>query len=270
MSHPLLLSHLPFTTSSSSSSFTLPFTTTPEHALHDLLQEHPVHHAHLHALPVDKQRHQESLWRENLQSGGNPRTTTPTVYTPLTALTECWFHTIGISHLIHTFVSEQNLQNHSLRPSMVTASAKILSAHTCRGSQPFLFCVRHPSPLERSSAPIDWRKFDETAAVNTTHNKTTKEDPLQRFPNRNTFDKKVDVPVEQVELIPQAQVVPKTVAIPQTQFVDSAVKVFLGKYSNRCRPTRRSGGLLGRNRCAETVPIIQKTGVVGRLRRSST
>ena len=33
-------------------------------------------HAQLHALPVDKQRHQESLWRENLLSGGNPRTTT--------------------------------------------------------------------------------------------------------------------------------------------------------------------------------------------------
>ena len=27
-------------------------------------------------------RHQESLWRENLQSGGNPRTTTPTSYEP--------------------------------------------------------------------------------------------------------------------------------------------------------------------------------------------
>ena len=29
---------------------------------------------HLQAFSVDKQRHQESLWRENLQSGGNPRT----------------------------------------------------------------------------------------------------------------------------------------------------------------------------------------------------
>ena len=28
---------------------------------------------------VDKLRHQESLWRENLQSAGNPRTTTPTI-----------------------------------------------------------------------------------------------------------------------------------------------------------------------------------------------
>ena len=35
----------------------------------------PVHHAHLQAPSVDKQRHQESLWRENLQSGGNPRNT---------------------------------------------------------------------------------------------------------------------------------------------------------------------------------------------------
>ena len=45
MSHPLLFSHLPFTTSTSSSSFTLPSTTTQEHAAqsvnHDQLQEHP-------------------------------------------------------------------------------------------------------------------------------------------------------------------------------------------------------------------------------------
>ena len=38
--------------------------------------------AHLQALPVDRQHHQESLWRENLESGGNPRTTTPTGYEP--------------------------------------------------------------------------------------------------------------------------------------------------------------------------------------------
>ena len=31
---------------------------------------------------VDKLRHQESLWREDLQSGGNPRTKTPTSYEP--------------------------------------------------------------------------------------------------------------------------------------------------------------------------------------------
>ena len=86
MSLPLLRSHLPFTTSTSSSSFTLPSLTTPEHAQqsgqHDLLQEHLVHHAHLQALPVDKLRHQESLWREDRQSGGNPRTTTPTGHEP--------------------------------------------------------------------------------------------------------------------------------------------------------------------------------------------
>ena len=79
---PLLFSHLPFTTSTSSSSFTLPSATTQEHAAQsvpqDQLQEHPVHHAHLQALPADKLRHQDSLWRENLQSGGNPRTITST------------------------------------------------------------------------------------------------------------------------------------------------------------------------------------------------
>ena len=84
MSHPSLFSHPPFATSTSSSSFTLLSTTTQEHAAqpvqYDQLREHPVHHAHLQALPVDKQRHQESLWRENLLSGGNPRTKTPTGY----------------------------------------------------------------------------------------------------------------------------------------------------------------------------------------------
>ena len=37
-------------------------------------REHSVHPAHLQAPSVDKLRHQESLWREDLQSGGNPRT----------------------------------------------------------------------------------------------------------------------------------------------------------------------------------------------------
>ena len=58
MSHPLLLSHLPFTTSTSSSSFTLPSTTTPEQAAqsgqHDLLQEYPVHHQPLQEHPGRK------------------------------------------------------------------------------------------------------------------------------------------------------------------------------------------------------------------------
>ena len=45
-------------------------------------REHSVHPAHLQAPSVDKLRHQESLWREDLQSGGNPRTTTPTGYEP--------------------------------------------------------------------------------------------------------------------------------------------------------------------------------------------
>ena len=53
MSHFLLLSHLPFATSTSSSSFALPSTNTQAHAAqsgqHDLLQEHPVHHQLLQA-----------------------------------------------------------------------------------------------------------------------------------------------------------------------------------------------------------------------------
>ena len=61
-------------------------TTTQEHAAQsgqqDHLQEHPVHHEHLQALPVDMQRHQESLWRENLHRVENPHKTTPTSYEP--------------------------------------------------------------------------------------------------------------------------------------------------------------------------------------------
>ena len=45
-------------------------------------QEHSVDPAHLQVHSVDKRRHQESLWREDLQSGGNPRTTTPIGYEP--------------------------------------------------------------------------------------------------------------------------------------------------------------------------------------------
>ena len=87
MSHLLLVSHLPFTTSTFSPSFTLPCTTTPEHAVqlgqHELLQEHPVHHQHLQARPVEKHRYQEEpLWRENLQSDGNLRTNISTGYEP--------------------------------------------------------------------------------------------------------------------------------------------------------------------------------------------
>ena len=58
--------------SNSSSSPTYPITQ----------RENSVHPAHLQAPSVDKLRHQESLWREDLQRGGNPRTTTPTGYEP--------------------------------------------------------------------------------------------------------------------------------------------------------------------------------------------
>ena len=43
-------------------------------------REHSVHPEHLQDHSVDKQRHQESLWREDLQNGGNPRITAPTGY----------------------------------------------------------------------------------------------------------------------------------------------------------------------------------------------
>ena len=72
MSHPWLFSHAHSSMSSSSSSQTYPTTQ----------REHSVHPAHLQAPSVDKLRHQESLWREDLRSGGNLRTTTPTGYEP--------------------------------------------------------------------------------------------------------------------------------------------------------------------------------------------
>ena len=72
MSHPWLFSHVLSSTSTSSSSPVHPTTH----------REHSVHPAHLQAPSVDKLSHQESLWREDLQSSGNPRTTTPTGYEP--------------------------------------------------------------------------------------------------------------------------------------------------------------------------------------------
>ena len=68
MSHPWLFSHAPSSMSTSSSSPAYPTTQREHSAHHALLQDHL----------VDKLRHQESLWREDLQSGGNPCTTTPT------------------------------------------------------------------------------------------------------------------------------------------------------------------------------------------------
>ena len=66
--YPWLFSHASSSMSTSSSSPTYPTTQ----------REHSVHPAHLQALSVDKLRHQESLRRKNVQSGGNLRTTTPT------------------------------------------------------------------------------------------------------------------------------------------------------------------------------------------------
>ena len=67
MSHPWL-PHLPFAMSTSSSPL---YPSTH--------REHSVHPAHLKAPSVVQLRHQEAEWREDLQSGGNPRTTTPTL-----------------------------------------------------------------------------------------------------------------------------------------------------------------------------------------------
>ena len=45
-------------------------------------REHSVHPAHLQAPSVDKLRHQESLWREDLQSGGTRAPQLPQVMSP--------------------------------------------------------------------------------------------------------------------------------------------------------------------------------------------
>ena len=68
MSHPWLSSHAPSSISTSSTSPT----TQRAHSVHPALQ----------APSIDKLRHQESLRRENLQSGGNTRKTTPTGFEP--------------------------------------------------------------------------------------------------------------------------------------------------------------------------------------------
>ena len=72
MSH-LWLSHLPFTTSTSSSSLTLP-STTQEHAAQSVQQEQ------LRENFVDEKRHQRPVCRDQQQIGGKPRHTTPTGY----------------------------------------------------------------------------------------------------------------------------------------------------------------------------------------------
>ena len=69
MSHPWLFSHAPSSMSTSSSSPSNPTTQ----------REHSVYPGHLQDHSVDKLRHQESLWREDLQSGD---TTTPSGYEP--------------------------------------------------------------------------------------------------------------------------------------------------------------------------------------------
>ena len=69
--HGCSLTRLPMSNSSSSPFY--PFTH----------REHSVHPAHLQVPSVDKLRHQESLWRDDQKSGGNPRTTIPTGCEPL-------------------------------------------------------------------------------------------------------------------------------------------------------------------------------------------
>ena len=75
MSHPWLFSHAPFSMSTSSSSSTFP-SAPQEHAVQSVYQEQLREHS------VDEQRYPEPFCCENLQSGGNPRTTTPTGYEP--------------------------------------------------------------------------------------------------------------------------------------------------------------------------------------------
>ena len=70
MSHPWLFSHALSCMSTSFSSSSPAYPTTQ--------REHSAHHALLQDHLVDNLRHQESLWREVLQTGENPCTTTPT------------------------------------------------------------------------------------------------------------------------------------------------------------------------------------------------
>ena len=88
VSHPWLI-HLPFTTSTSSSSFTLP-SMTQEHAAqsvqHEQLREHASTSRYISKLPQSTScAIKNHSGMKNLQSGGNPRTTTPTGYEPTRA-----------------------------------------------------------------------------------------------------------------------------------------------------------------------------------------
>ena len=74
MTHPWL-SHLPFTTSTSSSSFTLP-PATQEHAAQSVQQEQLREHF------VDEKRYQRPVCYGQQQIGGNGRHTTPQVMSP--------------------------------------------------------------------------------------------------------------------------------------------------------------------------------------------
>ena len=115
MTHPCwLLLRLPCITSTSSSSFTLASTTTPEHAQqsgqHDLLQEHPVHHHQpLQERQVEKHRYQEPPCRENQQSGGNPRNTFSTGFEPKKLAT---VSRITDPHQLHDAQKEFGEQDH--------------------------------------------------------------------------------------------------------------------------------------------------------------
>ena len=79
MSRPWLLPHLPCTTITSSSSFTLPSTTTPEHALQsgqrDLLQEHNLC-KHARSKSIANKKNHPGV--KTLQSDGNLRKTIST------------------------------------------------------------------------------------------------------------------------------------------------------------------------------------------------
>ena len=72
-----------------------------------------MHPAHLQAHSVDKLRRQESLWREDLQSGGNPRTTTPTGCEPkeLATVSRIEAHS-GDPHQLHAVQEQFGEEDH--------------------------------------------------------------------------------------------------------------------------------------------------------------
>ena len=145
MSHPWLFSHAPSSMSTSSSSPTYPTTQ----------REHSVHPAHLQAYSVDKLRHQESLWRKDLQSGGNPRTTAPTGYEPKELATVSRIE--AYSGDPYQFFDVQEQFGEEDQRAAITEEVEEFGEIRTAGVHPILNYQRRPASNHRCISTIPWK-----------------------------------------------------------------------------------------------------------------